>query len=104
MIRKFDKEIADSISKEGTKLIRTLLPDEDRPIREVRFEFTWCDFLTRCTYKDYDVRVGDYDCHQCPYFVDSCIEKPITGTGVTSYAPYFKIGIGIVKCKRKWDD
>jgi hypothetical protein len=26
MIRRFDKEIADSISKEGAKLIRTLLP------------------------------------------------------------------------------
>lgn len=101
MIHKFDKEVADSISREGAKLIRTLLPDEDSSITEYRYRFTWCDFKTPCKYKDNDVCVGDYDCQQCQYFVDSYIETPIKGSGVSSYAPYFTVGIGVVKCKKK---
>lgn len=101
MIRRFDKEVADSISREGAKLIRALLPDEDSSITEYRYRFTWCDFLTPCKYKNHDVRVGDYDCQQCPHFVDSYIETPIKGSGVLSYAPYFEVGIGVVKCNKK---
>lgn len=101
MIHKFDKEVADSIPREGTELIRTLLPDEDSSVTEYRYRFTWCDFLTPCKYKNHDVRVGDYDCQQCPHFVDSYIETPIKGSGVSSYAPYFAVGIGVVKCKKK---
>ena len=101
IIRKFDQQIADDISREGAKLIRTLLPDEGTSITEYRYRFTWCDFLTPCKYKNHDVRVGDYDCQQCPHFVDSYIETPIQGSGVLSYAPYFAVGIGVVKCNKK---
>lgn len=34
MIRKFDKQVADFISREGAKLIRMLLPDEDSSITD----------------------------------------------------------------------
>ena len=98
MIRRFDKQVADSISREGAKLIRTLLRDEDSSITEYRYRFTWCYFLTPCKYKNHDVCVGDYD---CPHFVDSYIETSIQGSGVLSYAPYFAVGIGVVKCNKK---
>ena len=37
MIHRFDKQVADSISREGAKLTRTLLPDEDSYSTEYRY-------------------------------------------------------------------
>ena len=99
MIRWFNKEVADSISREGTKLIKTLLPDEDSSITEYKYKFNWCEFLTPCPIKN-DTMIGDYDCIECcPHFVNFEIVKSIESVDGSTYAPYFEYGTGILKCK-----
>ena len=36
-------------------------------MEKIRYQMTWCEYLTPCKYRK-DIKVGEYDCYQCPFF------------------------------------
>lgn len=65
---------------------------------KVYFEFSWCDYLTPCQYKE-GVDVGSYDCSCCEFFSRMEITKDIFPPA--DYARYCAKGKGFVCCNKK---
>lgn len=64
----------------------------------IRFEYTWCDYLTKCPYNQ-GCMVGDYDCSQCQYHVSIEEEGKQYTTPTTDYKKYAIAHSGIVGCR-----
>lgn len=63
--------------------------------KPVKYEFTWCDYLTQCKYYP-DIMIGSYECSQCEHH-NSFEQKPLVKDG---YSRYFEIGVGFVDCNK----
>ena len=72
------------------------MDESNTSIKELMFEFTWCDYLTPCPFRK-DVFIGDYDCTICPKFISINIEKGINGSTI-DYKRYADVGQGVVTC------
>lgn len=73
-------------------------------IKEIEFEQTLMDSLTKCTYrKDEDVFVNDYSCFTCKHFrgfeLDKNIEKELSEIPLGDYSIYTKKRKGKVFCE-----
>lgn len=75
----------------------------NKPATDIIFEYTWCDYLTRCPhYKRIDV--GSFDCRCCDHYCGSRFDienkeieiKKLSHSHYKRYATRFK---GIVYCK-----
>lgn len=67
----------------------------------IKFENTWCDYLTPCPYKP-DIMVGDWECSECSHHVSMKITKdPISPSPILDMSKYFKVAEGEVECNYK---
>lgn len=61
--------------------------------KKVKYERTWCDYLTPCKYFN-DIEVGSYDCSTCKFHVITTEKLPFNANP----NPYTTIIKGVVKC------
>lgn len=60
---------------------------------KVKFERTWCDYLTPCS-KFPEIEVGSYECFSCKHFVKFYSDEQVIPPG-----KYFMVVSGHVECK-----
>ena len=69
--------------------------------KKIRFEYTWCDYLTKCKYMK-DIEVGSYECSKCPHHksfeLDEKSNVDFTIPESNRYNKYFTVSTGTVLC------
>lgn len=76
-------------------------------MKEIYFEYTWCDYLTKCPYKS-NIEVGSFDCHCCKYNEGLILDKKEDEVNLMKISDklYYKkrygsVYTGICKCNHK---
>lgn len=62
-----------------------------KSIKIIKYEFTWCDYLTPCPHNN-DIMIGSYECESCKH----CQKNVIIKAGEPG--DYISKGIGEVEC------
>ena len=58
-------------------------------MQKITYKRTWCDYITKCPFKDNGTMVGDYTCQHCEHFVEN-IDNNIYDNSPCTYSKYFK--------------
>lgn len=69
-------------------------------MENVKYERTWCDYLTPCPYNK-EVMVGSYECAEECEFCGAVTEAPFKPRKTKcDYGRYFEKTTGVVECCR----